>query len=177
MIIAETERLILKTWDESDFDDAYSLWSDEEVTKYISSKPFSRDEVTEHLEQLSQCQKEHGFQYWALKLKTESCVIGCCGLKPWIFAEEKRDVEIGFHIAKKFWRQGFAKEAAEKVIDYAFEELHLSQLYAGHHPSNEASRNLLLKLGFTKFKDSFFPMTGKIHPTYFLEKMRSDSLL
>ena len=169
MIIAETNRLIIRTWKKKDLKDAFQLWSDPEVTKYIAEKPFNEIQVKEHLERLDKCQNKHGFQYWALELKEENRVLGCCGLRPWIFYKETKGVEMGFHIARPYWKKGLATEAAKKVIHYAFHELELKELYAGHHPDNEASRNLLLKLNFKKFKDLLFPQTGSIHPSYLLK--------
>lgn len=169
MLIAETERLLLRVWKDSDLSDGMTLWTDPEVTRYIAPEPFNQAQVKEHLKRLSQCQEDYGFQYWALELKQESRIIGCCGLRPWIFGERKNCIELGFHIAREFWRQGFALEASRKVIEYAFRDLGLQQLYSGYHPENNASKALLLKLGFKKYKDILFPQTGKLHPSYFLQ--------
>lgn len=170
MKITESLRLIVRTWEELDLAEAVALWSDPEVTRYIAEEPFNERQVIEHLERLSQCQRDNGFQYWALELKDEEKVIGCCGLRPWIFDETKKSVEIGFHIARDYWGKGLATEAARQVIDYAFMELKLESLYSGHHPENQASKHLLIKLGFKKIKEIFFPQTAKLHPSYCLTK-------
>jgi RimJ/RimL family protein N-acetyltransferase len=76
----------------------------------------------------------------------------------------------GFHISSKYRRQGFAFEASSEVIKYAFYQLGVSRLFAGHNPKNETSGRLLIKLGFQYSHNEFYPPTGLNHPSYFLEK-------
>jgi RimJ/RimL family protein N-acetyltransferase len=56
--------------------------------------------------------------------------------------------EIGFLFAQRHWGKGYAREAMERVIGYAFDELGLERLWARFHESNEASKRLLERLGF-----------------------------
>jgi RimJ/RimL family protein N-acetyltransferase len=67
------------------------------------------------------------------------------------------------------WRLGLGYEAATAVIEYAFGELHVGRLFAGHHPRNDASRQLLVKLGFRYTHDESYAPTGSDHPSYELE--------
>ena len=61
---------------------------------------------------------------------------------------------------------GLAVEAARAVIEYALTTLGAAGLFAGHHPANEASRRVLIKLGFHYTHDEFYPPTGLNHPSY-----------
>jgi hypothetical protein len=76
--------------------------------------------------------------------------------------------EIGFHIRAKHWGSGFATEAALGVMNYAFNVLSVSGLFAGHNPHNIASRHILLKLGFRFIHDEYYAPTGLYHPSYML---------
>ena len=76
------------------------------------------------------------------------------------------EYEIGFHLRPEFWGRGYAAEAAAAVIRYAFKELKAEKLFAGHNPSNAASRKVLGKLGFAYIGDEFYPPTGLQHPPY-----------
>jgi [ribosomal protein S5]-alanine N-acetyltransferase len=69
-----------------------------------------------------------------------------------------------------YWKRGLAREAARAVIDFAFGRLEAESLFAGHHPSNDSSRRLLLKLGFVQTHQELYPPTGLLHPSYLLEK-------
>jgi hypothetical protein len=44
--------------------------------------------------------------------------------------------------------------------------LQLSKVYAGHHPDNHASENILKKLGFEFIENVFYEPTGLMHPSY-----------
>lgn len=56
--------------------------------------------------------------------------------------------EIGYWIRKKFWNKGYAKESAQRLIKYAFEELNLIRVYATLQKENAGSLALLISLGF-----------------------------
>jgi ribosomal-protein-alanine N-acetyltransferase len=57
--------------------------------------------------------------------------------------------EIGYALGKTWWGQGYASEAIQALIDYAFVVLGLRRLTAHVDTRNQASHQLLLKLGFT----------------------------
>src|SRR5690606_41549329 len=46
-------------------------------------------------------------------------LIGQCGLLIQV-VDGQTELEVGYHILKKYWGQGFAPEAARLYIDYAF---------------------------------------------------------
>jgi len=58
------------------------------------------------------------------------------------------DDQLGYWITKDAWGQGFATEAAERVIDFVFEEAGKDLIRAGYFDGNAGSRNTLVKLGF-----------------------------
>lgn len=56
------------------------------------------------------------------------------------------------------------------MIAYAFDKMNVKALFAGHHPDNEVSRHILIKLGFEYTGDERYEPTGKMHPSYMLRK-------
>lgn len=58
--------------------------------------------------------------------------------------------EIGYWIAEPQWGQGYGREAARAMADHAFSVLGMDGLFASHHLGNEASRRILLGLGFVE---------------------------
>jgi RimJ/RimL family protein N-acetyltransferase len=72
------------------------------------------------------------------------------------------------HISSRYWRRGYAFEAASCVVDYAFETIGAKALFAGHNPANIASRGLLTRLGFVYTHDEFYEPTGLQHLSYVL---------
>ncbi|OWZ94459.1 GNAT family N-acetyltransferase [Sinorhizobium sp. LM21] len=56
--------------------------------------------------------------------------------------------ELGYWLEKPSWGQGYACEAAQAVVSFAFEQVGLARLKSGHAADNPASGKVLLKLGF-----------------------------
>lgn len=161
----KTKRLGFRKWHEDDFDIANGIWGDFEVTKLIDTRgALSKEQVQEKLKIEIERNKEYGVQYWPIFLLETGENVGCCGLRP-------REIsggsyEIGFHVCQQHWRHGYAFEAAQAVIHYAFTTLKASSLFAGHNPNNEGSRQLLTKLGFRFTHDEFYMPTGLNHLSY-----------
>lgn len=160
-----TERLGFRHWSPDDIDLASGLWGDPDVTRFIGG-PFSAEQVSARLAREIAAQAEHGIQYWPLFLLSSGEHVGCCGLRPY----KPHIPEIGFHIRKACWGQGYASEAARAVIAYAFESLDAQALFAGHNPANDTSRQLLTKLGFTYTHNEYYAPTGLNHPSYLRHK-------
>ena len=81
----------------------------------------------------------------------------------------KVSYELGFHLKRECWSQGYAYEAAKAVIDHAFSSIICAKkLYAGYHPENVVSGKLLKKLGFVYSHDEYYAPTRLKHPSYFL---------
>lgn len=163
----ETERLAFRCWRPEDIELAMGLWGDPEVARFIyANGVISLAAIQERLAREIACQVDHGFQYWPIFLREDGSHVGCCGLRP--YKPEERVHELGVHIRPAFWRRGFAVEAATAVIKHAIEHLDARGLFAGHNPTNEASRQMVLKLGFRYTHDELYPPTGLQHPSYLL---------
>ena len=162
-----SRRLGFRIWKHSDFQLAKKLWGNYEVSKFIDSRGKLNDaQISEKLEKEIEIQKTYGIQYYPIFLLNNNQHIGCCGLRP--YDTGKRINEIGVHIIPDYWRKGFATEAINTVMEYAFNKLKVTALFAGHNPKNNSSRNLLFKLGFGYTHDEFYPPTGLNHPSYLL---------
>jgi ribosomal-protein-alanine N-acetyltransferase len=162
-----SRRLGFRHWRRSDFDLAYGLWGDPKVTKLIDSRgQLSENQVRERLAHEIATAESYGVQYWPIFLLSNGRHAGCCGLRPYELSQ--RIYEIGFHIRSKYWRRGFAAEAARAVMAYAFASLEAAGLFAGHNPTNAASRCLLAKLGFRYTHVEYYQPTGLDHPSYLM---------
>lgn len=181
-IFLKTERLGFSKWHSDDIALAKSLWGNPEVTKYIcASGVFTPAEISDRLQLEIRNEECYHVQYWPIFLLDEcgadendksngdAKLVGCCGLRP----HESDAYEIGFHLRPEYWRHGYATEAAQAVISYAFTTLGTKKLFAGHNPNNTASKNLLNKLGFSYIGDEFYEPTGLYHPSYELLKGKS----
>lgn len=162
----KTARIGFSIWTQEDTALAELLWGDPEVTRYIcASGIFCKEDIQNRLQTEISNESVYQVQYWPIFELTTDDLIGCCGLRP----HQADEYEIGFHLRPKYWGQGYASEAADAVIDYAFTVFRAGKLFAGHNPENIKSRKLLYKLGFIYTGDEFYEPTGLYHPSYELE--------
>jgi len=160
-------RLGFGHWSNEDFELAYKLWGNFEVTKFIDARGrLSEEQIQERLNKEIETNNKYGIQYWPMFLLSSDEFIGCCGLRPYDLP--KYIYEAGVHILPDFWGNGFATEAIQTVMKYGFTILNAKALFAGHNPKNETSRCLLLKSGFSYTHNEFYPPTGLHHPSYLI---------
>ena len=146
-IILETERLLLRHQIIEDLDDLWSLYCDPEITKYIPDAPRSREEAQEELEWHMHGHPKHPeLGLWATIHKETGEFIGRCGLLPWTI-DDVNEVEVAYTIARNYWGQGLGSEAAQAILKYGFEKLHLSRMVCLIDPENKASQKVAEKMG------------------------------
>jgi RimJ/RimL family protein N-acetyltransferase len=110
---------------------------------------------------------EHGFAYWAVELPGKASLIGAIGLSRVRFpAPFTPAIEIGWRLARRYWGQGFAFEAARATIDDGMGRLGLDEIVAFAAPANRRSQRLLERLGMTRnpAEDFDFPGVDEGHP-------------
>ena len=163
----QSARLGFRALREDDLPLAMELWTDERVTGFFGG-PYSPQQVEARLGQEMAHQRESGMQYWPIFLLEDGRHAGVCGLRPW--KPDEGIPELGFHLRPEFWRRGLAFEAAMAAIQFGFASLGASAIFAGHHPENVGSRNLLLKLGFQYAGEEVYPASGMLEPTYLLHR-------
>jgi [ribosomal protein S5]-alanine N-acetyltransferase len=163
-----SRRLGWRHWRPGDLDLALRLWGDERVTRLIvAGGRLTPEQVRRKLDAEMAMQREHGVQYWPVFLLEDGGFAGCCGLRP--YKPHEGILEIGCHFCADCWGHGYATEGIRTMMAYAFDELSVSGLFAGHHPDNAVSGHLLKKLGFTYTHDEYYEPTGLKHPSYLFE--------
>jgi [ribosomal protein S5]-alanine N-acetyltransferase len=161
----KSARLGFRCWTNDDLALASALWGDPDVTRLLGG-PFSENDVQRKLDAEIARQAEFHVQYWPVFLLSSNEHAGCAGLRP--YRPEEKILELGFHLKPAYWGQGLAEEAGRAVAGFAFNELGVKGLFAGHHPENAASSRVLNKLGFLCTREEFYAPTGLMHPSYLL---------
>ena len=137
-----TERLLLRpAWPE----DAEALFggiADKGVVRNLARAPWPY--LPEHARQFIAMEQNPRVPSFLLTLPgaNGSHIIGGAGL-----GEYENGVEIGYWIARPYWGQGFATEAARGVLEIA-RLLGYAHVHGGHFADNPASGKVLRKLGF-----------------------------
>jgi len=153
MIILETKRLLLRRQVIEDLDALYALYCDPQITRYIPDAPRSHEETRLELEwHMNGHPKNPQLGLWATIHKETGRFIGRCGLLPWTI-DEQEEVEVAYAIARDFWGQGLGTEAAQAIVQYAFEHLKLSRLVCMIEPENRASVKVARNIGMTFEKE------------------------
>ncbi len=147
-VILQTERLILREFDEADVAAFYVLGSDPAIIRFTGDPGLSS---LEHAREVLSCRpladyRKYGFGRWACVHKPNGEVIGFAGLK---HLEDLKEVDIGYRLLPAYWGVGLATEAGRAVIDYGFAHLHLKEIIGLADGENAASVRVLEKLGFS----------------------------
>jgi ribosomal-protein-alanine N-acetyltransferase len=143
----QTERLTLRPLAVADAPALLEARSDPDVMRYWDWPPqTSVGEIETIIREHAADIGEGAVLWWAVALAPDGPAIGECDLSE--LDRHHRRAELGFLFRRSVWGKGYAREAAEAVIAYAFGPLGLERLGARVHAGNEASCRLLMRLGF-----------------------------
>lgn len=144
--VLSTPRLILRDLRPSDLDDLYEYASDPEIDRYTPWDRYqSLDEAREDLGSYIARYEQGHFRAWGIEHRADKKLIGITNFG--FLSKEDRRAEMGYTIARKYWGQGLATEAAQALIRYGFEKLDLARIEAVVLPENKASSKVMLKVG------------------------------
>ena len=144
-MILETSRLTLRKLEDTDLDALAAILRDPEVL-YAYEHGFSMAEVQQWLDRQLERYAQDGFGLWAVIEKASGALIGQCGvtLQDW---EGRQVPEIGYHLRRDKWHQGFAAEAAAACREYAFRTLGFPEVYSIIRENNLPSQRVALRNG------------------------------
>lgn len=147
----ETERLILRAFQDRDTDAWAAIVAHPEVSQFISvsGKPQDRLEAWRSMAMTLGHWQLRGFGMWAVEEKASGALVGRLGLYE---PETWPGQEVGYAIARDHWGKGFATEGASAARDYAFETLGWPEIISIINPANTRSIAVAERLGET-FKE------------------------
>jgi RimJ/RimL family protein N-acetyltransferase len=146
MNILETERLCIRhiTLDDAEF-----------VLELLNEPGFIRNIADRGVRTIEDAQayiqnvplasyEKHGFGMFVVELKESKTPIGMCGL---IRRDVLPDVDIGYALLERYWNKGYAQESAAAVLSYGYNTIGLNRIVAITALDNDASANVLQKIG------------------------------
>lgn len=152
MTFLQTDRLILRKLEESDFDDFCAYAIDDEMSRMMGRRMLRTPEDTRWSFDWLKDREPHCY---ALVEKASGHVIGnlnVCDVPPELVELDalrgKQGCSLSFCISRKHQRQGLTEEAVRAVIDELFRAEGFDYIQCGHFTFNEASARLQQKLGF-----------------------------
>lgn len=143
-----TTRLTLRQLSTNDAESIFTLRSDKETNSYLERQPSQTiEDAIDFVNKINDTIEKNDGIYWVITLANSNTFVGTICL--FSFLNEENKCEIGYELLTNYQGQGIMKEAAEKVIDYAFHTLKLQKIEAFTHNDNQHSTRLLLKFGFS----------------------------
>ena len=154
----ETDRLILRNIQLSDIEGMFELDSDPEVHKYLGNKPFATKSQSENnIKDILKQYKNYGIGRWAMVDKMSNEFMGWSGLKfnTITLNGHTNFYDVGYRIIKRFWGKGYATESSIATLNYGFNTLNLDTIYGITEKDNQASHQILLKIGLKYIEDFY----------------------
>ncbi|GLS83432.1 GNAT family N-acetyltransferase [Paraferrimonas haliotis] len=148
-ILIDTPRLQMRHFCIDDVDAVFAFSTNPEVCRYTGDAGTvkTRQDAMKLITDLWQEEyQRYGYARYALIHKGDNKVIGFCGVK---YLDDEQRPDIGYRMLPQYWGQGLAYEAAQATMDYARNELGLTNIMAEAVVENIASNKILLKLGLT----------------------------
>ena len=162
-IIAETRRLVLRTIGESDAALQDRLLNTPTVMRHLGGVKALHEIEAKHARAMALYARE-GFSFLFMIEKDSGEMVGHCGIKrvdnP--LAPNIGDHEVGWLVREDRWRRGYAAEAMQAVLDWAFGPVGAPHVVALTSHANTGSWKLMEKLGMQRrtdldFADPAFP--------------------
>ena len=143
----ETERLILRRWEETDAESLFEYAKDPDVGPIAGWPPHNSVEesldvirnVLNGAESYAICEKENRKAIGAIELKLNGHTD---------MTERDDECELGYWLGKPFWGRGYMPEAARELIRRGFEDLGMNTIWCGYYEGNQKSKRVQEKLGF-----------------------------
>lgn len=153
----ETERLILRPFQEDDLDAIYEIFSNEKINTYLPWYVLkSKEEAKTFYEERYKNTKDYKY---AICLKENNVPIGYINIS----AEEHHD--FGYGLLDQYWRQGIVSEAGRAVIEQAKKD-GVPYITATHDVNNPHSGYVMKALGMTyqyTYEEMWQPKNFLVH--------------
>lgn len=165
----ESDRLIFRHYVDADFSFLHGMAADPEMMKYVGNgKTRDKDGVLRFLYWVYQGYKEDPETgLFLLERKSDGKPVGHAGLVPQK-VDDAEEWEIGYWVAKDYWGEGYATEAARSLRDYAIDKLGKERVVSLIHPDNKASQRVAENCGMKLEKESL--ISGRNAYVYAIHK-------
>jgi [ribosomal protein S5]-alanine N-acetyltransferase len=140
-VIFETPRLIIRQYTEADAEQALAIYSDPEVMQFIGTGKGPIQNVEQMRANLIERRIKRytetpQFGGWAAVSKDTGTIVGTIIL---MNLDNNPEIEVGWHLARHAWGNGYATEGGRGAIDYGFNVAGLDRIACVVHPDNHRS--------------------------------------
>ena len=165
MLIIDTPRLRLRPWTPEDYAPFRALNADPQVMRFFPACLSAAESDAFADEIIRRFERQKLFGLWAAEEKNSGEFTGFVGLNiPSAPFDFNPCTEIGWRLAKHFHGKGYATEAANAVLHYAFMQLNMPEIVAFTAKVNLPSERVMVKAGMQYQRDFQHPSLEQGHP-------------
>ncbi len=144
----ESDRLILRDWRDDDAAPWAAMNADPDVREHLGPL-LTAEDSSASMERFHHDIASRGWGFWAVEVRASGEFIGFTGLDPVDDGLAFTGIEVGWRLARSAWGNGYATEAAERVLDFGFTVLELDEILAVTTKTNVRSQAVMRRLGMT----------------------------
>ncbi len=152
--IVQTERLLIREFEEGDLDPLAAMLSDPDVMRFSVNGVMSREKSLNFLKSCMEQYQQYGYSSWTVETLEDKSFVGFVGLAVSDASGDPKAVDIGYRLAKHYWGKGFATEATRAIVKHGFQNLGIQKITCVVIPEHDASIKVAEKIGFSDFIDS-----------------------
>lgn len=151
-----TDRLLLRSWRDSDLEPFAALNADPEVMEFMRW-PLTRADSDAWVGRINASWTANGYGLWAVEVVGGSEFVGFVGLADALFdAPFTPAIEVGWRLARSAWGNGYATEGARAALSYGFRDAGLPEILTFTASANVRSRAVMERLGMVRDPDGDF---------------------
>ena len=143
----ETERLVLRRYEESDIDMQYEIITDDRLSKYIKFPDLTKEEELEYIRDCIKNADDSKYEKWVITLKDNNIPIGNISVNE--INKKNNYCTVGYVIMYEYWGKGYASEALKIVSDYLLDSGYYL-VECSCNELNKQSSRVMEKAGFKK---------------------------
>lgn len=156
LTVADTNRLIIRELAVEDMKDLYAIYNEKGMREFADDLDSDLDTAIEkHKAYIKNIYSFLGYGYWGVFLKDSNKLIGHCGLQN-SEIDDQAELELGYLISTPFQHHGYAFEACQAILEFAFGYLEVPSVIALIDIQNTPSLCLAAKLGMKRETETFF---------------------
>lgn len=148
----KTDRLVLRPLNIADLETVHIYAADKENTRYMLRLPnYTVEETAQFLISVTNEWEKDIPDFYEFAIVFEGTQIGAISI---YLDETRKNAELGWIINKRYWKKGFASEAAFAIKDFAINTLKVTKIIAHCDYRNVGSYNLMNRIGLKLENDN-----------------------
>lgn len=156
MLSLKTDRLVIREMTKDNFDDYFRICHQKEVHPYVPHISDNYDvEYARFVSYIQMVYGFYGFGLWGIFLQEQDILIGQAGIESQI-VDDNGEIMLSYFLDENYRSMGYAREACEEILKYAWEDLEFDRIVAVISPDNLPSIHLARTLGFQRTKQTIY---------------------